>query len=287
MRYSICYLFLSFLVFGSCSPRTNVTLSQSARSYKKLASYEPFGIIESPTKRMSHKDFIARVEVKDGGFSTNCDYRTVKSIAKSEAQKIGGNCIVIREHKKPGLSSTCHRIKADVYRIDHPETYEKEILWHKDRKLKVRDFKASAQNRSHLAVTASSFSYNIKSVGTFSKDYIVEAHTYFSCDLSYFKKTDMDLSTLAHEQIHFDITELYARIFLKKIKSKARNIDEALEKSDAIMRTIVRQLQEKQNAYDKQVYPDRSKQKIWDSWIKAELLKYQSYASKIIKVESY
>ncbi len=286
MRSFLFYVIAIIFLLSACSPRAKISLAENNRRRSKVVDYAPFALIEDATKSMSTKDFIAEIEIKDGGFSTNCEYRTVVALAKSEAQNLGGNCIIIREHKKPNFSSTCHRIKSDVYRIDNPEVYEKEILWHKNRKLQVRDFKGPTANKSHLAVTATSISYNIKRTGVFSKDYIVEAYTHFSCDLSYFKQTDMDRSTLSHEQIHFDITELYARIFLKVIQSEAGNINEALGKSESIMNDIMKQLQIKQKEYDAEVYPDRSKQSVWDAWIVEELKNYDAYASKVITVKA-
>lgn len=58
------------------------------------------------------------VAVGDTGFSTDCSYETVVGKAKMEARKNGGNVIRIIKHTMPDIMSTCHRITAEVYRVD-------------------------------------------------------------------------------------------------------------------------------------------------------------------------
>ena len=95
-----------------------------------LIVYEPFAIIQ--TRRadtlINFRQPIGEIEIKDAGLTIFCDYETIKKLAKQESLKLGGNCMVITEHKKPDKWSTCHRIKADIYNIDNPEKYEKEIV---------------------------------------------------------------------------------------------------------------------------------------------------------------
>jgi hypothetical protein len=44
-------------------------------------------------------------------------------MAKIEARKVGGNAIKITQHKSPDFLSSCHRISADVLRIDSIDKY--------------------------------------------------------------------------------------------------------------------------------------------------------------------
>ena len=103
------------------------------------------------------------------------------------------------------------------------------ILWQENKKLKIQDFKAENKdtikvNRqqflgaiSAIRIEYSSFQRNKNSVPDFS------IKTYFDPNESWMLlKNDY---VLQHEQIHFDLTELYARKMRKSIESlRQKNI---------------------------------------------------------------
>lgn len=97
------------------------------------------------------------------------------------------------------------------------------ILWQENKKLKIQDFKADNKdtikvNRqqflgaiSAIRIEYSSFQRNKNSVPDFS------VKTYFDPNESWMLlKNDY---VLQHEQIHFDLTELYARKMRKSVES--------------------------------------------------------------------
>lgn len=103
------------------------------------------------------------------------------------------------------------------------------ILWQENKKLKIQDFKAENKdtikiNRqqflgaiSAIKIEYSSFQRNKNSVPDFS------IKTYFDPNESWMLlKNDY---VLQHEQIHFDLTELYARKMRKSVESlRQKNI---------------------------------------------------------------
>lgn len=103
------------------------------------------------------------------------------------------------------------------------------ILWQENKKLKIQDFKADNKdtvkvNRqqflgaiSAIRIEYSSFQRNKNSVPNFS------IKTYFDPNESWMLlKNDY---VLQHEQIHFDLTELYARKMRKSVESlRQKNI---------------------------------------------------------------
>ena len=103
------------------------------------------------------------------------------------------------------------------------------ILWQENKKLKIQDFKAENKdtikvNRqqflgaiSAIRIEYSSFQRNKNSVPDFS------IKTYFDPNESWMLlKNDY---VLQHEQIHFDLTELYARKMRKSVESlRQKNI---------------------------------------------------------------
>ena len=103
------------------------------------------------------------------------------------------------------------------------------ILWQENKKLKIQDFKAENKDTikvnqqqflgaiSAIRIEYSSFQRNKNSVPEFS------IKTYFDPNESWMLlKNDY---VLQHEQIHFDLTELYARKMRKSVESlRQKNI---------------------------------------------------------------
>lgn len=266
----------------SCAPKVITNAMNEGRMSRIHMTHEPFAVIEQDTFDRAMFSKIGEIEIKDSGMTLQCDFATVKSLAKDEALKLGGNCIIITEHREPSTWSTCHRIKADVFYIDNAQEYETEILWNSKRKLVISDFKGSTEKRPFTAATSSTFRYQLQGRPIAPKKFKVFVETYFDCHSSYFKSTEFDSSVLAHEQIHFDISELYARKFTKRIDTEVRDLKELSSKHESILDEVGRELQLKQDEYDSEVYSDRSKQKKWSSWIREELGKYELYADKAI-----
>ncbi|MFK8057677.1 MAG: hypothetical protein AB8F78_16240 [Saprospiraceae bacterium] len=226
-----------------------------------------------------------QISIGDNGLSLQCDYSTIKKLAKVEALKMGGNCIVITEHTLPNQRSTCHRIKADVLLISNAQEFESEITWHEKRKLKIEDFKGSTEKRPFTAATASSFRARYEARPATPNRFKVYIETYFDCYSSYFKRTEADSVVLAHEQIHFDISELYSRKLLQRIESEISSQKELQAKSEKILTEIGRELHIKQDEYDSEVYADPQKQIEWNNWIDKELLKNAKYSSGTLIVK--
>lgn len=210
----------------------------------------------------------------------DCNFRQVKHAAKSEAMKIGGNLLVITEHKLPNtLLNPCHRLKGNIYWVSKPEIYEKEILWSSKRKLEIGDFKASTKEKEFIAATNSYFGYTT-SIQSKENMVVVEVDTYFDCESSYFKKNQNQAMVLDHEQLHFDITELYARKFVKRLHNEIVNYQDLVKNAERIGDEVNKELQSKQQEYDAAVYKDLSKQSFWNEWTATALKKLAPYKTK-------
>jgi hypothetical protein len=274
---------LLFLLFTNCAPKAILSPSTATQKYAPVEDFEPFVCLESDTIAFEHRDLISSIEIKDYGLTIDCDYESVKSLAIQETKKLGGNCLVISEHKMPTIWSTCHGIKGTVYRISNPKKYEYEIIWHQLRPLTIQDFKGSTDKRPFLAATYSSFRYTAKPQPKTNK-LILTVQTYFNCNLSYFKPTETDSMTLQHEQAHFDITEIYARKFIEKIHQEVHNLNDFKEKQKNILDVVGQELQLKQDEYDSGVYADNTKQPQWNMWIDKELQLTGKYSNKEIEI---
>lgn len=90
-----------------------------------------------------------------------------------------------------------------------------------------KDFKAQPDKSSpYLASTYSgfSFSYSYKMEGG-EPEFTYEVKTNFYPDRSWLKPGNGTKKLLGHEQLHFDISELYARKFKQYLASVGQNLD--------------------------------------------------------------
>ena len=169
-------------------------------------------------------------------------------------------------------------------RIGNISKYETEIIWDKSRKLQTSDFKGNIENRPAIAATSSSFRYNYWSDSGINQPIILKVETYFDTKLSYFRRNRDSLFVLVHEQLHFDITELYARKFIKRVQDevvKSKNIQSNLT---TIGNEVIFDLQIEQDRYDAEIYRDSTKQSQWNNRIKERLDSLADFEQKKILI---
>jgi len=158
------------------------------------------------------------------------------------------------------------------------------ISWSDSKKLNWSDFKGKIDhNTDAVAVTASgiTFSFSVSQSKGEYVDFNAEAQAHFYPEKSWFVEKKGDDHILAHEQLHFDITELHVRQLRynisniqvsKNIKSDLRGVHEQANKNLAKM----------QNDYDTQTNNsiNKEQQAIWSKFVKTELDKYKGFCSK-------
>lgn len=154
------------------------------------------------------------------------------------------------------------------------------IEWSENQKLTWADFRGPrTKGRSYVASTASgiSFSYSHKEVnGVIDYDYTVTCHFY--PNESWYDKTRASAYILKHEQTHFDISELHARMLRKRIseanfslnvKVEIRTLYDAAEVDRRVM----------QNRFDSE--SDHSKNKEmeyrWETFMEKQLKVYNDF----------
>ena len=103
-----------------------------------------------------------------------------------------------------------------------PLNIEKEkILWSESYKLSWADFQAKPNIGSGFVASTNSgisFSYSFsysEEKGDFDLDFTIQSNFYPT--LSWYIASEVTENTLKHEQTHFDISELHARLLRKKI----------------------------------------------------------------------
>lgn len=159
-----------------------------------------------------------------------------------------------------------------------------EVSWSENYKLTWSDFRGIPNNQTDaVAITASgiTFCYSIKK--TTDKVYgfrtLVKAHFY--PEQSWCKKEMVDAHILKHEQLHFDITELHARLFRQQITKLKPNLD-LDNQLNQLHQGINEQLSLMQNSYDKETnHSINSDAQInWQESIARQLKTLEKFKSK-------
>lgn len=152
------------------------------------------------------------------------------------------------------------------------------ILWDSTRKLSYTDFKIKKLIKFD-ALSYVDLKYFIKK----EEDSItIEIIAFFDKRKSSRNEIDtLSKSLLNHEQLHFDITELYSRIIKKKME-RSKNVERKFSK---IYKKGRRRHSKAQDKYDKETKHGilEIKQKEWEYKINLKLLEFQNYSSPLTK----
>ena len=148
------------------------------------------------------------------------------------------------------------------------------ILWSPDLKLSWTDFKGTPDRSSRIAaVTASGISYEFSSLerdGYYEVDYTVS--TFFYPSQSWYRPQMCDDHVLRHEQLHFDIAELFARKMRKTI-DQTRFTKNIKKEINAIYTQILKELAAFQDLYDRETNfsMNQEAQRQWNKEIREAL----------------
>ena len=153
-----------------------------------------------------------------------------------------------------------------------------EKVWDSTNTLEWKDFNTQPSEAYYDALTATaiSFSYTTKAT-TFD----IEVFAVFDKDESWVNSHKASEALLSHEQLHFDITELWTRR-LRRAISDARYLDEEIlaELYDAHLKGMARM----QQYYDAETHHSlrHKPQRNWSTRVRAELNKLSDYQSSLI-----
>lgn len=148
------------------------------------------------------------------------------------------------------------------------------IPW-SEKRLTWKDFKGEPPASDRVAATtASGISYQFSTSGTrntFKVD--LEISTHFYPQKSWYKPSLSDEIVLSHEQLHFDISELFARKLRQELSEAHFTPDNVKSKIKTSYNKNNKALNEFQNQYDEDTNFSRNLQKqiIWNKKIEADL----------------
>ncbi len=283
MRYFNTFFFLGIITLDSCLPKVTVKRTTNGNVFHPTKTI----VVLKPENITNNQDYttIAEIGVKDKGLSISCTLEEVIRTAQKEASSLGANAIVVKKIKSPDAWSSCYRIMVDAVYLNDVQRYRSEILWDKDNKLKIADFKADTANRPFEAITSSGYKI-IPIRGTFKATPKLLVETYFDCNASYLKDKGNGAFILRHEQLHFDISELYARKYVEKMREAALTVKDASERGNVIFRQNQIEMQKMNDLYDSEVHPDTTLQGKWDEKISLMLEETSKYETdKVIYIK--
>lgn len=153
---------------------------------------------------------------------------------------------------------------------------EEGILWSADRRLGWSDFRGKVPpDANPAATTASGISYKYSANLIHHEVQLdFEVNAYFYPNESWYKPDICDDFILGHEQLHFDISELFARKMRGKLRrtSFSDNVKAEIRK---IYKDILKELKDYQELYDWETdfSRNREKQLEWNKKITEALKK--------------
>lgn len=152
------------------------------------------------------------------------------------------------------------------------------IEWSEDRKLKWSDFKGKPNKLSrNEALTDSGMSIGLKCDDRTSE---VTIGCFFDRSKSWAKDDRTDY-LLAHEQLHFDITELFVRKLRKQIAKLGNDCQKLNDHIETYYNENYKEFVQYQHDYDSESNHslNKEKQAYWEKKVARELEELKSYAS--------
>ena len=151
------------------------------------------------------------------------------------------------------------------------------IEWSESKKLTWADFQGTQSRSSDYAASSStglSFTYSVKVHGeSVGLDYDVKCHFY--PEESWYDRSAASAYILKHEQTHFDISELHARI-LRKLISEASFSKHMKTEMKAIYKEVEKQRVKMQHRFDAETEHSIKKEKeyLWEEFVDKKLRAY-------------
>ncbi|MBC8321560.1 MAG: hypothetical protein H8E34_12650 [Bacteroidetes bacterium] len=183
-------------------------------------------------------------------------------------------------------SASCHVTQKICFAnsVCHKNPDGSVIEWQSDFKLKQSDFKAARKENpgSAVATTVSAFGYHIT-----DDDGKICGHIYvrFYCNESWWNsniiRDDAITDVLEHEQLHFDICELFGRKLYKELLELRNSGRFNSHNIERLQSKLEKQYSNYQDKYDKDTEHsiNRVEQYYWSKRVKKELEAMSAYSN--------
>lgn len=178
-----------------------------------LDSIEYAGVVENAREvDLRAAKLLAKVKVGDFGASLDCAYPDVLGLALNKARSIGGNLLVLTEHKRNEVKSNCHTIRGEIYTFPSLEGVERQIRWHPKRPLMTGDLRGRPAKGKPNTPPPAYCTISCRVGGDYFNQAIIRTETLFWADSTYLPadSAQMDFAR-RRAQLHFNLAELHAR----------------------------------------------------------------------------
>jgi hypothetical protein len=259
------YAFVVICLY-SCTPKLHSGITTNRPPLADSA----FILVLDQGDRFHFKDETGIINSFDNGA---CTYDEAIDKLKQIARSKGANLVKIIEYKKPDYKNKCDRITAKIYKVDNVKSYETKFEWSSTRKLTWDDFKGTpkpGQDTNIAATTSCRLGLRADPEAN------VLVTNEFICYQSSVRPAQKKLSLLIHEQLHFDLCEIYAR----KLRKELATVQNATAISANAFMKMHTLYKERQDLYDEETNHglNQEPQALWEHNIKAELAALAAYA---------
>lgn len=165
-----------------------------------------------------------------------------------------------------------------------------EILWSVDRPLTWADFKGPVNktNKHQAAMIATGVFMELESNDDNDSLIVVVKAIAYKRD-SWKDKSAVSDYLLNHEQLHFNITELYARMLRKEIGNLSLFGNKLINEINKLYKNNMKKLRIRQNLYDSETNHslDQEQQSHWNQMISDELECYKTWTDTELRIALY
>lgn len=274
----LLYILVTVCLY-SCSPK----LSPGTRNDHPRLPDTAFVLVLSQGDRFNGNgnDKLDVLSSSDSAFSMYCTYEEIIARFARTARLKGANLVKITSYKKPEHKGDCDKITARLYKVDDVKAYEQKFEWSPDRKLTWDDFKgkpAFNQDTNIAARTSARFGIRIDTL--YASGLSVVVTNEFICRQSSVRPEKRTSALLAHEQLHFDLCEIYARRLRKQLANTPLTLANVNKVSTDAFLEVYKTYKERQWAYDEETSHglEPQAQERWKKTIAKELAALSAYA---------
>jgi len=174
-----------------------------------------------------------------------------------------------------GALSLSAQVKLRKYEIAYDTTYS--LTWD--------DFRSKSLSPKSPEAAEVALRFYFSAYYDESKQaYVLEVVAAVDTKQSWVRKDAKNDTVLNHEQLHFDIQELYARKLRKVMREEIRPGKQLSRKALRLFKKIHKELDKCQTAYDKETRHgiDAEAQQEWDQKIREELESLKEYSDPIL-----
>ncbi len=230
-----------------CGTRLKVDIQQEIGIPRPAHAY--VAIVEQTGASLPPENRIGIISV--GPAKDWCDYLSLISAAKQTARQMGGNLLWItkKEQDKKG----CLALEAQVLQVQELSPWTGKIIWDQQRPLRSSDFRSAPPlSLQANALTYSGFFIELERDLESDRPRLL-SYTFFDPAKSWMQPKDRsNVDLLAHEQLHFDLSEWVRRDLERALNRLSPAQADFMDQVNATFDEYLLRLDSLQKAYDRE-----------------------------------